>query len=65
MKTVSWYIHSFQMMIDNLVIITPDREYHHMSVGKALNDYGHLKVFTSVISFGSVILILDVESEVV
>lgn len=66
MKTVSWYLHSFQILIDELFLITPDRVYHHVSVGKALNDYGHLRVATAVLSAGTVILILsaDKESEV-
>lgn len=58
MKTVSWYLHSFQMMIDDLVIITPDRIHHHVSFGKALDVYGHMRVYTAVISSGNVILIL-------
>ena len=59
MKTVSWYLHSLQMMIDDLVIVTPDREFRHLSFGKALDEYGHMRVYTSVISSGNVILILN------
>lgn len=66
MKTVSWYLHSFQMLIDDLIIITSDREYHELTFGKALDRYGHLRVATAVLSAGTVILILsaDKESEV-
>lgn len=59
MKTVSWYLHSFQVMIDDLVVITPDRQHHVLSFGRALNEYGHLRVSTAVISSGNVTLILD------
>lgn len=59
MKTVSWYLHSFQMMIDDLVVITPDRVQHELSFGRALNKYGHIRVSTAVISSGNVILILS------
>lgn len=59
MKTVSWYLHSFQMVIDDLIIITPDREYQHISFGRALNQYGDLRVSTAVISAGLVTLILS------
>lgn len=58
MKTVSWYLHSFQMMADKLVIITPDRVQHDLSFGKALNEYGHLRVSAAVVSCGTVTLIL-------
>lgn len=59
MKTVSWYLHSFQMMMDELIIITPDRVFHHMSFGKALDLYGHMRVFTAVVFSGTVFLILN------
>lgn len=59
MKTVSWYLHSFQMIMDNLIIVTPEREYHHLSFGKALDEYGDMRVYTAVVSSGNVILILN------
>ncbi|MCM1342678.1 MAG: hypothetical protein NC305_03970 [Lachnospiraceae bacterium] len=58
MKTVSWYLHSFQMVMDDLVIITPDRECRRLSFGRALDLYGHMRVSTAVVSSGHVFLIL-------
>lgn len=58
MKTVSWYLHSCQMLIDRLVVVTPDREQHELSFGKALNEYGHLRVSSVVISDGTFTIIL-------
>lgn len=59
MKTVSWYLHSFQMVVDSLVVITPDRVRHPLSLGRALGEYGHFRVSSAVISAGDVTLILS------
>lgn len=57
-KTVSWYIHSFNLYILSLVIITPDRDYISCSSGRALADYGHCRVHSAVLTESTAQLLL-------
>ena len=49
-KTVSWYIHTYNLYILSLVIITPNRDYISCSSGRALVDYGHYRVYSAVLT---------------
>ena len=48
-KTVSWYIHTFNLYILSLVIITPDRQNIYCSPGRGLLEYGHFRVLSVVL----------------
>lgn len=44
LRTVSWYIHSYQLYYPVINIITLDRECISCSVGTAIQFYGHCRV---------------------
>ena len=57
-KTVSWYIHSFNLYILSLVIITPNRDYISCSPGRGLLEYGHCRVQSVVLTESTAQLLL-------
>lgn len=58
-KTVSWYIHSFQLYFPYIKILTPDRQAISCTTGNALLDYGHCYVQCAVLTESYAELVLS------
>ena len=57
-KTVSWYIHSFQLYFPNIRLHTYDRQVLKCTAGQALLNYGHYRVRYAFLSNKTAELIL-------
>lgn len=49
-KTVSWYIHSFQLLFPLVTIYTSDRKVISCTAGHAILHYGHYYVAYAIVS---------------